>query len=133
MPPAPPAGNPPAYAEDFVVGNIGFILLHEFGHAIIREFKVPLLGLEEDSADTIAAITLLQLDKAQPRARASLVELLAMAAVGNVLIWKTGLEKSDADIAVWSRHSLSRCASSTALRQMRIGTWTRGSSCSATS
>ena len=66
-PPAPQAGNSSAYGNDFVIGNVGFIVLHEFGHAVIREFKVPLLGLEEDSADTIAAITMLQLDKAQPR------------------------------------------------------------------
>jgi hypothetical protein len=106
-PPAPPAGNPSAYGDDFVIGNVGFIVLHEFGHAVIREFKVPLLGLEEDSADTIAAITMLHLDKAQPRERAPLVELLAMAAVGNALIWKSGLEKGSAEMAVWSQHSLS--------------------------
>ena len=110
----PPAASPALstaskseYAEDFVIGNIGFIVLHEFGHAVIREFKVPLLGLEEDSADTIATITMLQLDKAQSREPTSFVELLAMAAVGNVLIWKTGHEKGDAEMAVWSRHSLS--------------------------
>ena len=102
-----PANNQPAYGDDFVIGNVGFIVLHEFGHAVIREFKVPLLGLEEDSADTIAAITMLQLDKAYPRERTPLVELLAMAAVGNILIWQTSLEKSDADMAVWSRHNLS--------------------------
>ena len=106
-PPAPPAGNPTAYGDDFVIGNVGFIVLHEFGHAVIREFKVPLLGLEEDSADTIAAITMLQLDKAQPREQTPLVELLAMAAIGNILIWKTGQEKNDADMGVWSRHNLS--------------------------
>lgn len=105
--PAPPTGNTSAYGNDFVIGNTGFIVLHEFGHAIIREFKVPLLGLEEDSADTIAAITMLQLDKAYPREQTPLVELLAMAAVGNILIWKTGQEKSDVELGVWSRHNLS--------------------------
>ena len=105
--PALPAAGSSAYAEDFVIGNVGFILLHEIGHAIIREFKVPLLGLEEDSADTVAAISVLQLDKAQPRAKTSFAEFLAMAAVGNMLIWKAGFEKGDAEMVVWSRHSLS--------------------------
>ena len=105
--PAPPADNPSVYTEDFIIGNVGFIVLHEFGHAVIREFKVPLLGLEEDSADTIAAITILQLDKAQPREQTALVELLAMAAVGNILIWQTGQEKNNVDLGVWSQHNLS--------------------------
>ena len=106
-PPVLPAGNSSAYSNDFIIGNVGFIVLHEFGHAVIREFKVPLLGLEEDSADTIAAITMLQLDKAQPREQTPLVELLAMAAVGNILIWKTGQEKNNVDMGVWSQHNLS--------------------------
>lgn len=102
-----PAAQPNPYADDFVVGNVGFIVLHEFGHAIIRDFQVPLLGLEEDSADTIAAITMLQLDKALPREKTPLTELLTMAAVGNMLTWQAGLEKSNAEIAIWAQHSLS--------------------------
>ena len=103
---AAPATLPP-FAEEFLVGNIAFIVFHEFGHAIIREFNVPLLGLEEDAADTIAAVTLLSQDHDDPSDKVSLTELLAMAAVGNLLTWKTGLEKGNTEMAVWSQHSLS--------------------------
>ena len=37
-----------------------FILEHEFGHALIANFKLPVLGSEEDAADTIATILLLK-------------------------------------------------------------------------
>ena len=55
-----------AASETFIVGNVTFALLHEFGHAIIRDFDVPLLGLEEESADTIAAVALIRLDAQHP-------------------------------------------------------------------
>ena len=35
----------------FVVGNTLFVLLHELGHVIIDEMKLPVLGREEDAAD----------------------------------------------------------------------------------
>ena len=57
-----------AASETFLLGNVTFALLHEFGHAIIRDFNVPLLGLEEESADTIAAVSLILLDRQQPAA-----------------------------------------------------------------
>ena len=37
---------------DFVLGNSVFVLLHEFGHVVIRDFNIPILGLEETAADT---------------------------------------------------------------------------------
>ncbi len=106
-PPATPAAASSQHADDFVIGNVGFIVFHEFGHAVIREFHVPLLGLEEDSADTIAAITMLELDKTPPPEKKPLAELLTMAALGNMLTWQAGLEKSNAEVAVWAQHSLS--------------------------
>ncbi len=36
-----------------------FILAHEFGHALIHEFELPVLGREEDAADGIATALLL--------------------------------------------------------------------------
>ena len=55
---APPAAIPApdsAAATEFILGNTVFVLAHEFGHAIIHDFNVPILGVEENSADTIAA------------------------------------------------------------------------------
>jgi Putative metallopeptidase len=45
---------------EFVLGNTLFILLHEMGHVHISEMKLPVLGREEDEADTFAAITILK-------------------------------------------------------------------------
>lgn len=46
---------------EFVAGNTLFILLHEMGHVQIGEMNLPVLGREEDEADTFAAIALLKL------------------------------------------------------------------------
>src|SRR5215467_10457041 len=45
---------------EFVAGNTLFILLHELGHVHFSEMNLPVLGREEDEADTFAAITLLK-------------------------------------------------------------------------
>jgi hypothetical protein len=37
------------------------VLLHELGHVIIDEMKLPVLGREEDAADTFAALTMLEI------------------------------------------------------------------------
>src|ERR1700739_1568085 len=41
---------------EFVSGNILFALLHEIGHAHIQEMGLPVLGREEDAADTFATV-----------------------------------------------------------------------------
>ena len=41
-------------------GPTVFVLLHETGHAIFDLLKVPILGREEDAADTFAAVMLLR-------------------------------------------------------------------------
>ncbi|HMA73060.1 MAG TPA: DUF4344 domain-containing metallopeptidase [Xanthobacteraceae bacterium] len=46
---------------EFVVGNTLFILLHEIGHVIMNDMNVPVLGREEDQADTFSAITMLKI------------------------------------------------------------------------
>jgi Putative metallopeptidase len=46
---------------EFVTGNTLFILLHEMGHVHISEMNLPVLGREEDEADTFAAITMLKI------------------------------------------------------------------------
>jgi hypothetical protein len=45
---------------DFVVGNTLVLLLHETGHVLISQFQLPVLGREEDAADTYAALTMLR-------------------------------------------------------------------------
>jgi hypothetical protein len=45
---------------EFVFGNTLFILLHELGHVHFSEMRLPVLGREEDEADTFAVITMLR-------------------------------------------------------------------------
>ena len=44
---------------EFVVGNTLFVLLHELGHVLVTEMKLPVLGRAEDTADTFAALRML--------------------------------------------------------------------------
>lgn len=44
-------------------GAIGFILMHEVGHALIHLLDLPVLGREEDAADQISAFFMLNSDK----------------------------------------------------------------------
>ncbi len=49
--------------QDAIDGPTVFVLLHETGHAVFDLLKVPILGREEDAADSFAALTLLRLGK----------------------------------------------------------------------
>jgi Putative metallopeptidase len=56
-------GNPEASEEELGerVGAVNsFILEHEFGHALIANYDLPVLGKEEDAADAIATALLLK-------------------------------------------------------------------------
>jgi Putative metallopeptidase len=44
---------------EFVSGNTLVLLSHELGHVLIAEMHLPVLGREEDAADTYAALRLL--------------------------------------------------------------------------
>jgi Putative metallopeptidase len=44
---------------EFMLGNTLFTLSHELGHAVISLFELPMLGPEEDAADTFATLALL--------------------------------------------------------------------------
>jgi hypothetical protein len=46
-------------AVEFVVGNMLFVLLHEMGHAAIADFRLPVLGREEDAADEFAILRMI--------------------------------------------------------------------------
>jgi hypothetical protein len=45
---------------EFVTGNMLFALLHELGHAHVQEMGLPVLGREEDAADSYAVAALLK-------------------------------------------------------------------------
>lgn len=54
-----------ASAEDieakalFFVGNIAWLTFHEFGHGLIFEYQLPVLGKEEDAVDSFATINMI--------------------------------------------------------------------------
>jgi hypothetical protein len=46
---------------EFVAGNVLFAMAHEVGHMLIAEMGLPVLGREEDAADTFAVVNLLSM------------------------------------------------------------------------
>src|SRR3982751_4078057 len=44
---------------EFVTGNTMFVMAHELGHGLINEMSMPVLGREEDAADSFAVVTAL--------------------------------------------------------------------------
>jgi Putative metallopeptidase len=46
---------------EFVTGNLVFVMAHEFGHTLISEMGLPVLGKEEDAADSFATIMALKM------------------------------------------------------------------------
>jgi hypothetical protein len=109
------AALPLAFADDdapdsdrieFVVGNVVFVMLHEFSHLIIEDFDVPVLGNSEDAADTLAAVTLIQADREHPERDFRLIRMLLTAVDANRILWQRGLEK-DNPVIYLARHPLS--------------------------
>ncbi len=99
-----------AYSDDdrsqFVIGNFVFVLLHEFGHLVIDDFAIPVLGNGEDAADTLAAVSLIRLDRARPESDYAYIRMLMSAADANRILWETGLERDNPD-TYGARHPLS--------------------------
>jgi hypothetical protein len=46
---------------EFVTGNMLFVASHEMGHAVIGQMQLPVLGREEDAADSFAILTALKI------------------------------------------------------------------------
>jgi hypothetical protein len=46
---------------EFVTGNTMFVMAHEMGHGVINEMNMPVLGREEDAADSFAIVTALKM------------------------------------------------------------------------
>lgn len=91
---------------DFVVGNVAFVLLHEFGHLVVDDFKVPILGNPEDAADTLAAVAMIRLDRTRPERDFAFIRMLLMAADANRILWERGLERDNPSV-YQARHPLS--------------------------
>ena len=92
---------------NFVIANTMFVLLHELAHGIIHQYDIPVLGEEEDAADTIASIILLNAERLNPEADSFATLILLSAGEGHKLTWETGIEQEHIDLYYWARHPLS--------------------------
>jgi hypothetical protein len=84
---------------EFVVGNTLFVMAHEMGHALINQMDMPVLGREEDAADSFAVVTALKMGPGfSPR-------VLMEATKGWVLASKRDKKHGNA-LAFYDEHSL---------------------------
>lgn len=83
---------------DFVTANLIAVFYHEVGHALIDVLDLPVLGREEDAADTLSALLI---DRFWQEDAA--VELVYANALG-FLIYADAAEGGDA--GYWGAHSL---------------------------
>ncbi|NWH09375.1 MAG: hypothetical protein HXY22_12155 [Alphaproteobacteria bacterium] len=84
----------------YVLANVEFTVLHELGHALIHTLNLPVLGKEEDAADTIAVAGILISDK--ERLRQNLLERVTAISDEWLLEWK----EEGNQAAYWDSHSL---------------------------
>ncbi len=90
----------------FFLANTLHILFHEFGHVLIHDLDLPILGREEDAADTIATIGILARERASPDVDNHFTQGLLAIANAWWIIWQKQ-QQEDADLAFWARHAIS--------------------------
>ena len=81
-----------AWDRDFMLANLEFTLLHEFGHLFIEEFKLPVFGMEEDAADRLAIIVMMKVRQYEPAEKA--IPWLFSIAGGWLTEWELKGEKN---------------------------------------
>lgn len=59
----------------FFAGNIAWLVYHEFGHAMVSEFAIPVLGKEEDAVDSFATINMIT-DESDPALETMIVDVI---------------------------------------------------------
>jgi len=92
-------------ADNFVLGNVQFVLLHELAHLVIGEKKIPILGSEEYAADYIAAMMLIRPVSGLPVSNETLLRFAVNTADGFVIAWQRSAEFAS-PIPYWSTHAL---------------------------
>ena len=92
-----------AWDRDFMLANLEFTLLHEFGHLFIEEFKLPVFGMEEDAADRLAIIVMMKVRQYEPAEKA--IPWLFSIAGGWLTEWELKGEKNS-KIDYWDNHNL---------------------------
>jgi hypothetical protein len=99
------AGTLPGPTATFVLGNLQFLLVHEFAHVLIGELGVPVLGPEENAADYLAAAGLIRAERRDPARNARYRDYLLAAADAQRMTWEKGT-KLKAEVPYWDSHAL---------------------------
>ena len=86
---------------EFVVGNMLFALLHELAHGLIQEMELPVLGREEDAADSYAVLAMLKVGTEVSH------EVLVQTATGWFLSAALR-EKAGVSLVFYEEHGLDR-------------------------
>jgi hypothetical protein len=84
---------------EFVVGKTLFVMAHEIGHVVINELDLPVLGREEDAADSFAIILALQL-------RSAFSERVLMEAAKGWLLSSYRDKKAKTALAFYGEHGV---------------------------
>lgn len=90
--------------EAFILANTEFTIFHEIGHAAIDQFDIPVLGMEEDTADFVATMSMIHGHRVEADIRQA--ELLLMAAEIWIAEWLGQGQYSGNRHAYWDVHSL---------------------------
>ena len=91
--------------DDFVLGNLQFMLLHELAHLVIGEKQIPILGSEEYAADYIAAMLLIRPRSTALVSEDTLLRFAINTADGFVIAWQRSAEYAS-PIPYWGAHAL---------------------------
>ena len=91
--------------DDFILGNTLFTLYHEFGHALISEYNLPVLGSEEDAVDRLAAVFMAPDPNMADDEYADALTLLGHAADGWQMTWEL-TQQDPGSVDFWGEHSL---------------------------
>jgi hypothetical protein len=86
---------------EFVAGNMLFVGFHELGHGIIHELGLPVLGREEDAADSFATIAMINMNTDFSN------RVLVQAARGWFLMDRRDRKDGDA-LAFYDEHGLDK-------------------------
>ena len=96
---APAASDMVEKRDEFVLGNIIFVLFHEIGHALVSELELPVLGREEDAVDRFATFLLTPEGDEDEASDPSTILVDAMSG------WFLSSDQTElADIEWWDEH-----------------------------
>ncbi|TXI06433.1 MAG: hypothetical protein E6Q73_00525 [Pseudorhodobacter sp.] len=87
-------------ARDFVESNVLATFYHELGHALVDTLQLPVLGREEDAADTLSALLIHDLWQEEPAAN------MVYHTAGAFLAYAAEAEAGGHDLPYWDEHAL---------------------------